>query len=195
MGLAALGVMVALAGCSSGKWGFPYRIDVQQGNWITQEQVALLQTGMSREQVRFALGSPMLTSVLHADRWDYPYYYKPGYGDARERKFTVWFENDRLVRWSGDQQPTLQPYQLDDDGNPVESAPPLAQEAQADAADKREDEARAAESKAIETLDSDQARKQDEGSRQVTPNVVVQPPASPSPYSPGLPGGDAQPLR
>ena len=73
---AALGALVlasALAGCSSGKWGFPYRADMQQGNWITREQVDLLQPGMSREQVRFALGSPTLTSVLHADRWDYPY--------------------------------------------------------------------------------------------------------------------------
>lgn len=68
----------ALTACSSGKWGFPYKAGVQQGNWITKEQVALLQQGMSREQVRFALGSPTLTSVLHADRWDYPYYFKPG---------------------------------------------------------------------------------------------------------------------
>jgi D-xylose transport system substrate-binding protein len=88
---AAAALAVALAGCTGDKWGFPYKAPVQQGNWITQEQVALLQPGMTREQVRFALGSPTLTSVLHANRWDYPYYYKPGYGDAQERKFTVWF--------------------------------------------------------------------------------------------------------
>ena len=111
-GLAIAALAVALAGCTGDKWGFPYKAGVQQGNWITQEQVALLQPGMTREQVRFALGSPTLTSVLHANRWDYPYYYKPGYGDAQERKFTVWFENDRLTRWEGDKQPDLQPYQL-----------------------------------------------------------------------------------
>ncbi len=228
-GLAALGIVALLAGCSSGsKWGFPYKIDVQQGNWITQEQIALLQPGMSREQVRFALGSPMLTSVLHSDRWDYPYYYKPGYGDARERKFTVWFENDRLARWSGDEQPTLQPYQLDEDGKPIEQArpvpadqakaqpapvaaepsaaqpatppaqpaAPVAPDAKADAAKAEADRAAEAQrSKAGQTPDSDQARKRDEASRQVTPNVVIQPPSSPSPYSPGLPGSDAQPLR
>lgn len=211
-GLAALGIVAVLAGCSSGsKWGFPYKIDVQQGNWITQEQIALLQPGMSREQVRFALGSPMLTSVLHSDRWDYPYYYKPGYGDARERKFTVWFENDRLARWAGDEQPTLQPYQLDENGKPIEQAPatpanqaqaepaaaPVAQDAKADAA--RAEAARAAQaqqSKTDQTTESDQARQRAEGSRQVTPNVVIQPPStSPSPYSPGLPGSDSQPLR
>ncbi|MFQ1065078.1 outer membrane protein assembly factor BamE [Bordetella trematum] len=113
---AALGALVlasALAGCSSGKWGFPYRADMQQGNWITREQVDLLQPGMSREQVRFALGSPTLTSVLHADRWDYPYYFKPGYGKPQERQFTVFFEHDRLVRWVGDEQPELQPFQIE----------------------------------------------------------------------------------
>ncbi len=111
-GLAIAALAVALAGCTGDKWGFPYKAGVQQGNWITQEQVALLQPGMTREQVRFALGSPTLTSVLHANRWDYPYYYKPGYGEAQERKFTVWFENDRLTRWEGDKQPDLQPYQI-----------------------------------------------------------------------------------
>jgi outer membrane protein assembly factor BamE len=108
-------ITVALAGCSSGKWGFPYKAPVQQGNWITSEQVALLRTGMTREQVRFALGSPTLTSVLHADRWDYPYYYKPGYGAAQERKFTVWFQDDKVMRWDGDQQPDVQPFQLADE--------------------------------------------------------------------------------
>ena len=116
--LAATAIAAVVAGCSSDKWGFPYKAPVQQGNWITQEQVSLLQPGMTREQVRFALGSPTLTSVLHADRWDYPYYYKPGYGDPQERKFTVWFDNDRLVRWEGDKQPDLQPFQLNADGTP-----------------------------------------------------------------------------
>lgn len=118
--LAATAVVVAVAGCTSDKWGFPYKAPIQQGNWVTQEQIALLQPGMTREQVRFALGSPTLTSVLHADRWDYPYYFKPGYGEAQERKFTVWFDNDVLVRWDGDKQPDLQPFQLDAVGTPQE---------------------------------------------------------------------------
>lgn len=94
-------------GCSSKEWGFPYKSPVQQGNWITQEQVALLQRGMSRDQVRFTLGSPMLTSVLHSDRWDYPYYYKSVRGTPEERKFTVWFKNGQIVGWEGDTQPNL----------------------------------------------------------------------------------------
>ena len=117
-GLAIATLAIALAGCSSDKWGFPYRAGIQQGNWITQEQVALLQPGMSREQVRFALGSPTLTSVLHADRWDYPYYFRPGRGPVEERQFTVWFENDRLLRWHGDEQPSMQPFQINMPGVP-----------------------------------------------------------------------------
>lgn len=102
---------LALSACGSGKWGFPYRADVQQGNWVTAEQVARLERGMTREQVRYVLGTPTLQDVFHAGRWDYPYYNKPGYGDAQERRFTVWFENDQLVRWEGDEQPNYQPFQ------------------------------------------------------------------------------------
>jgi len=112
VGIAAVLTACTLAACGSSNWGFPYRAGVQQGNWITQEQVALLQPGMTREQVRFALGSPTLTSVLHSNRWDYPYFFKPGYGTSDERKFTVFFENDQLVRWEGDAQPELQPFQI-----------------------------------------------------------------------------------
>jgi len=67
-------IAIIATGCSSNRWGFPYMVGLQQGNWVTQQQVGLLYEGMTREQVRFALGSPTLTSVLHADRWEYPYF-------------------------------------------------------------------------------------------------------------------------
>jgi outer membrane protein assembly factor BamE len=142
-GLALAAVAFALSGCASGKWGFPYKAPVQQGNWITSEQVALLQAGMTREQVRFALGSPTLTSVLHANRWDYPYYFKPGYGDPKERKFTVFFDNDRLVRWEGDQQPDLQPYQSAD----ADSKRALKRDIKADTEAARQNDAEGSEKK------------------------------------------------
>src|SRR3546814_5062970 len=81
---------MALTACGGTHWGFPYRPDIQQGNWITSEQVAQLQQGQTREQVRFILGTPTLQDVFRTNRWDYPYYNKPGYGDEQERKFTVW---------------------------------------------------------------------------------------------------------
>src|SRR3546814_17013974 len=86
---------LALSACGTTNWGFPYRPDIQQGNWITSEQVAQLQKGQTREQVRFILGTPTLQDVFRTNRWDYPYYNKPGYGDDQERKFTVWFEGAR----------------------------------------------------------------------------------------------------
>lgn len=107
---------VALSACGSNKWGFPYRPDVQQGNWITSNEVAQLQHGMTREQVRFVLGTPTLQDIFRTDRWDYPYYNKPGYGKEQERKFTVWFEGDTLVRWDGDDQPDRQPFEKTDTG-------------------------------------------------------------------------------
>ena len=109
----------ALSACGGTKWGFPYRADVQQGNWVTAEQVARLETGMTREQVRYILGTPTLQDIFHAERWDYPYYNKPGYGDPDGRSFTVWFENDQLVRWEGDQQPNYQPFQTPDAESPA----------------------------------------------------------------------------
>ncbi len=108
--IATLFAVTALTACSSGKWGFPYRAPVQQGNWVTAEQVSLLQVGMTAEQVRFALGTPTLTNVFHPNRWDYPYYFKPGYGEPVLRKFVVWFDNNGLLaRWEGDEQPNFQP--------------------------------------------------------------------------------------
>jgi len=112
-----MGVLaVALSACGTTKWGFPYRADVQQGNWVTSEQVSRLEKGMTREQVRYILGTPTLQDIFHASRWDYPYYNKPGYGKEEERRFTVWFENDVLTRWDGDQQPDRQPFQKADTG-------------------------------------------------------------------------------
>ena len=113
----ALGILaMALSGCGSTKWGFPYRADVQQGNWVTADQVARLEKGMSREQVRFVLGTPTLQDAFHANRWDYPYYSKPGYGPQEERRLTVWFDGDVLTRWEGDAQPDRQPFEKADTG-------------------------------------------------------------------------------
>jgi len=121
-GLAVCVLAVTLSACGSTKWGFPYRADVQQGNWVTAEQVARLDQGMTREQVRYVLGTPTLQDVFHSDRWDYPYYNKPGYGQAEERRFTVWFENDLLVRWEGDEQPNYQPFQTPESDAPARQA-------------------------------------------------------------------------
>lgn len=108
---------IFLAGCGSTNWGFPYKATIQQGNWVTEEQVDQLETGMTRQQVMFVLGTPTLQDIFHSQRWDYPYYNQPGYGTKELRKFTVWFENDLLVRWAGDKQPDRQPFEKTDSGS------------------------------------------------------------------------------
>ncbi|MDP3037102.1 MAG: outer membrane protein assembly factor BamE [Rhodocyclaceae bacterium] len=80
----------------------PYRVDVRQGNFVTQDMVARLKPGMTREQVRFALGTPLVADMFHADRWDYVYRFQPGRGEAQSRRLVVFFEDGKLVRVGGD---------------------------------------------------------------------------------------------
>jgi outer membrane protein assembly factor BamE len=82
----------------------PYRIDIQQGNYVSQEMVSKLKRGMSKEQVRFILGTPLVTDIFHADRWDYVYSLERP-GEARvQRRLAVFFEEGRLARLDGDVQ-------------------------------------------------------------------------------------------
>jgi outer membrane protein assembly factor BamE len=81
----------------------PYRIDVRQGNMVTQEMVAQLKPGLTKDQVRFILGTPLLTDVFHADRWDYVYRLRTGSnGEVQQRRFVVFFGDGKLLRVGGD---------------------------------------------------------------------------------------------
>ena len=71
---------LVLPACSVTKYLDPYLVDVRQGNYVTQDMVAQLKPGMTKDQVRFALGTPLVTDVFHGDRWDYVYRFKPGRG-------------------------------------------------------------------------------------------------------------------
>jgi outer membrane protein assembly factor BamE len=107
---AGLGALL-LAGCESIRsWAptfvQPYRPDVQQGNVVTKEMVDQLRESMSRDQVRFLLGTPLLTSVFHTDRWDYVYYLQRGNSDEKQlRHLVVLFSNDRLASYQSDPMP------------------------------------------------------------------------------------------
>ena len=82
-----------------------YRIEVQQGNYLTEDAVQKLKPGMSKAEVRQALGTPLLADAFHANQWDYYFSAVQG-GKAQERKrFTVYFANDKLVSYSGTHQP------------------------------------------------------------------------------------------
>lgn len=127
----------------------PYRIDIRQGNLVTQDMVAQLKPGMTKDQVRFVLGTPLVTDVFHADRWDYVYRFKPGRGEAQQRRLTVFFDDGKLARVAGDvvagaegdvaaqpQEPTAAGRnRMIDIGTPVGTAKPApTSEAPADAA-------------------------------------------------------------
>jgi outer membrane protein assembly factor BamE len=120
----ALTVLSALAGCSSVKdpasganvgstsrinpvnWITPYKIDVIQGNFVSREQVEALRVGMIRDQVKATLGTPLLASLFHADRWDYVFTLKRQGVEAQSYKYTVFFKGDALERFEGDTMPS-----------------------------------------------------------------------------------------
>jgi outer membrane protein assembly factor BamE len=82
-----------------------YRPDIQQGNVVEQEQINQLKPGMTKRQVRFLLGTPMLVDVFHQERWDYVYTKTEGWGEMEERHIALYFEDGRLVRLEGDLRP------------------------------------------------------------------------------------------
>jgi outer membrane protein assembly factor BamE len=84
----------------------PYRMVIQQGNFISQEMVAQLKPGMSKEQVRFVLGTPLVTDIFHADRWDYVFFRETPDGKKEQRNLSVVFEKDKLARVLGDLMPS-----------------------------------------------------------------------------------------
>jgi outer membrane protein assembly factor BamE len=80
----------------------PYKIDIQQGNYITQDMIAKLQPGMTRSQVRFALGTPLIVDPFRTDRWDYAYTLAKQGVLTEQRTVTVIFKGDVLDRIEGD---------------------------------------------------------------------------------------------
>ena len=84
----------------------PYKVEVVQGNFVSREQVEALKPGMSRQQVRDILGTPLLASVFHSDRWDYVFTLKRQGVKTQERKLAVFFKGDALERVEGDSMPS-----------------------------------------------------------------------------------------
>ena len=108
--LIAVATVAVLAGCSTydsltqrvAQSITPYRITVVQGNFVSKEAAAQMQVGMSRAQVKQLLGTPLLTDMFHADRWDYVFYFKRGSTNVvQQRDFVVLFTDDRVASWTG----------------------------------------------------------------------------------------------
>jgi outer membrane protein assembly factor BamE len=112
--LAASSAFLLLAGCGSmqnvGRSMTnvitPYRVEVVQGNFVSKEQVEALQKGMSREQVRQVLGTPLVSSLFHGDRWDYVFTLRRRGVEPQRRHLTVWFKDDMMDRAEGDTMPS-----------------------------------------------------------------------------------------
>jgi len=112
-----VGATLAVLGCSTAeqqpeykssaleKLPFVYRMTVQQGNIVTEEMVDRLEPGMSKSQVRFLLGTPMLTDLFHTDRWDYTYTIRRGHDETQFTRLTLRFQDDELVQVEGDLRP------------------------------------------------------------------------------------------
>ena len=83
-----------------------YKIGIPQGNIITQDMVDQLRPGMTKRQVIFVMGTPLVRDPYHQDRWDYIYSYQPGGGVRGQERISVFFQNDLLVSFSGDFVPS-----------------------------------------------------------------------------------------
>ena len=117
----AVSALLALSACSStgkvsetvsslGGMLTPYQSDVLQGNVVTREQVQALQIGMPREQVRNILGTPLLASAFHADRWDYVFSFRRQGQPIQQRKVTLFFKREALERVQADDLPSEQEF-------------------------------------------------------------------------------------
>jgi outer membrane protein assembly factor BamE len=118
--LLACGATLALSGCGGRETKpeyresmlsdlpFVYKMTVQQGNIVTEEMVDRLEAGMTRNQVRYLLGTPMLVDIFHQDRWYYTYTIKRGHGEMEKRPLAVFFDGDEMVRVEGFIRPNAQ---------------------------------------------------------------------------------------
>ncbi|WP_370660949.1 outer membrane protein assembly factor BamE [Massilia cavernae] len=113
------GAAVANAGAQTTKatnlqkflWVFsPYRPDIQQGNFVSQEMLAQLKVGQTRDQVLFILGTPLLTDIFHNDRWDYPFYLARGDGELTSSRVSVFFKDNKVEKFDGGNLPTERDY-------------------------------------------------------------------------------------
>jgi outer membrane protein assembly factor BamE len=102
-----------LAGCASSGFSLPkipgieaHRMEIQQGNYVTQEMIAKLQPGMTRDQVRFVLGTPLVADAFHANRWDYMFRrQRANSKEIEQRRIVIFFDDGRLSRIEGDVTP------------------------------------------------------------------------------------------
>jgi outer membrane protein assembly factor BamE len=119
----AAAALALLAGCSVPRIPgiTPYKMDIQQGNYVSQEMVAQLKPGLTKDQVRFTLGTPLLTDIFHGERWDYVYWREDPAGKREQRKLAVYFQDGKLARIEGDVVPAAEAAKPADAPKPPEA--------------------------------------------------------------------------
>ena len=122
---ALLILMSLLVACGNfGNMDFPgvYKISIPQGNIITQEMVDQLRPGMTKRQVVFVMGTPLVRDPFHQDRWDYVYNFQPGGGVRGQERLSVFFVEDALTNFTGDFTPTSDTPETVETGETTEQA-------------------------------------------------------------------------
>ncbi|MDT8371339.1 MAG: outer membrane protein assembly factor BamE [Gammaproteobacteria bacterium] len=94
--------LLLISACSKDKIPGVYRIDIQQGNDVTQDMLNKLKPDMTKSQVAFIMGTPLVIDTFHPDRWDYIYSFHPGNGKREQRRITLFFVEDKLDHIEGD---------------------------------------------------------------------------------------------
>lgn len=128
---AVVPIALLLAGCQSARTDrmlgaiTPYRVEIVQGNVVTKEQAALLKPGLTRNQVRDVLGTPLLADPFHADRWDYVFTIRRQGTDPQIRRVTVHFQGDTMTRAdTGDDLPGEREFVASIDTSRTSRTPP-----------------------------------------------------------------------
>lgn len=122
---AAIVALTGLTGLTACSYLAPYRIEIVQGNVVTQEMIAQIQPGLGRLQVRDILGSPLLTDIFHADRWDYVFTIRRRGAEYQQRRVTVFFKNDKVDRFEASELPSEREFVASIDSGKVGKVPPL----------------------------------------------------------------------
>jgi outer membrane protein assembly factor BamE len=104
--------LVAASGCATADMYLPtwrsfgvYKIDINQGNYLSQDMVGKLKVGMTQAQVKQLLGTPLVNSPFRPDRWDYIYEFTRQGKVVEHRNFTIYFADAKVTRWEGDEMP------------------------------------------------------------------------------------------
>lgn len=88
--------LASINACSTSHFPWVYRLDIEQGNIVEDEQLAQVKIGMTQSQVRYLLGTPMIKDTFNKNRWDYFYSFRTGDGLLERRLLTLHFEADKL---------------------------------------------------------------------------------------------------